>query len=100
MEEEPNLSTPRSFGEIELEMNEKGFYFSGIESLTKFAFESETALFKTVPLQTKEDIIKVTKENYLKEQDVEVEVELVDQEGLSQNQKAVYVFVKPLNQNE
>lgn len=83
---------PSAFETKKKELESQGYAFAGQEHLTTVKFQ-EDARFKTVPLQTKEEVIQKLKDHY-KDQ-TEIDVVLVDQEGLEQNQKAVYVFIRP-----
>lgn len=83
---------PRKIEEIEQEMKERGFSFCGQESLTRFKFDTEDGRFKVVFLQTREEIIDKFRED--NKEAGEIEIELIDQEGLDQCQQAVYIFAK------
>jgi len=88
----PWLNEESPLKKIEREFKDQGFTFFGQESLTKFQFDND-ARFIAVPYCTKEEIIQKYINRY-KDQGA-IEVELVDVEGLSENQKAVYVFIRP-----
>ena len=88
-EEERKLFNPRSSSEIKAEMNKKGFTSVGSESLTRFKFTKE-AKFEVEVFRTKEDVAK----EYVDRFGDGVEVVLVEEEGLSQKQQAVFVFAK------
>ena len=81
----------KSFKEIEEEMADRGFTFVGQESLTNFEFTRD-ARFLARPYRTKKDIAKEFIERH--EDLTDIEVELVDVPDLSENQEAVYVFIK------
>lgn len=87
-EAERKLFNPRTLSEIEAEMGQRGFKFMGHEGLTQFKYKD--GLFKTEQFKTKEQVLKEYQENFGKD----VEVELVDEEGLSEGQQAVLVFAK------
>ncbi|NQT50307.1 hypothetical protein HQ571_06465 [Candidatus Kuenenbacteria bacterium] len=74
------------------ELEAEGFTFAGQVSLTTTKFGKD-ARFVNVPTRTKDDVIKEYVDRY-KDQ-VEIEVKLVDVEGLTEKQEAVYVFIKP-----
>jgi len=93
MNESTEFPQEKPFSEIEEEMREKGFHYNGVRSLTTFTF-SKDAKFVAVPVKTKGEVMAEEKDYYQK-QGVEVDVELVDQAGLSQNQRAIHVFVRP-----
>lgn len=80
------------FEQIKKELGTNGFAFAGQESLTIFEF-SKDARFVAVPVRTKEQIAQEYIERYKSR--VDIEVELVDVEGLDQNQQAVYIFIRP-----
>ena len=93
MNHENTPKSQESFSDIEKRMTARGFGFSHLEPLTQFKFDPADALFKTVPLKTKEQVIEETTKSYTKNGH-EVDVELVDEVGLSEKQAAVFVFVK------
>ena len=84
-------SEKRSFTEIEKGFQERGFTFAGMESLTKIELDEKSIRFVAVPSRTKEEVIQEYSDKF---KNVDVEVELVDVGGLSEKQKAVYVFIK------
>ena len=86
-------SKESSFEKRKKELEEQGFTFAGLESLTEIKFDKEAARFITVPSRTKEDVIQEYIDKY-KDQ-VDIEVQLVDKGGLTERQQAVYVFIKP-----
>lgn len=78
--------------EQELEkIKEQGFTFAGEESLTEFKFNKDSR-FVAMQTRTKEEIIQKYIEKYKDE--LKIEVKLVHVDGLKENQKAVYVFIK------
>lgn len=89
------LSTekPKSFGEIESEMNERGFTFVGREPLTRMFFTKD-ARFIAKPFRTREDLARAYVDRFQKQSGLDVEVELIDDTSLRENQKAVYIFAK------
>ncbi len=82
------------FEQRKKELEAQGFTLVTQEPLTKFKF-TKGARFVAIPFRTKEEIIKEYIDKYKDE--VDIVVKLVDVEGLDQNQKAVYVFIKPKN---
>jgi hypothetical protein len=80
------------FEKMEREFRDRGFTLAGQESLTKFQFTKD-ARFVAVPFRTKQEIAQEYIARY--KDRVDIEVELVDVEGLNENQKAVYVFIRP-----
>jgi hypothetical protein len=88
-EAERRFFNPKAKSEIEAEMKERGFHFAGYEGLTTFKF-SKGALFEVEPVKTKEDVLL----EYQKRLGDQFEIELVEEEGLGQNQQAVLVFAR------
>lgn len=77
----------KNFSEVEQEMKTKGFSYAGLESLTRIAF-GDSARFQAVAAQSREDIKQKysNKDNY--------EVELITVPKTTENQEAVWVFIK------
>lgn len=88
-EAERKIFNPRTLSEIEAEMSQRGFHFVGHKDLTRFTFTNK-ALFKAEPFRTREDVLKEYQDRFGEA----VEVELVDDEGLKENQAAVLIFAK------
>jgi len=80
------------FEQRKKELEADGFTFVGQESLTTFKF-TENARFMAVPICTKKQIVQKYIDRYKGK--IDIEVELVDVEGLDQKQQAVYVFIRP-----
>ncbi len=89
---EGEISKGKSLEQIKAEMEAKGFQYAGWESLTTFCFTKD-ARFKTRSVRTRADVIKEYEEK-CKAKGFSAKVELVEEEGLSQGQEAVLVFVK------
>jgi hypothetical protein len=92
--EKVNQEKPRTFAEIEEEMKRQGYVFAGTEYLTKMILDSKNISFQAKVVRTKEQILA----DYRSKLSDDLEIKLIDMEGLIQNQQVVYVFLRHKSQ--
>jgi hypothetical protein len=81
------------FEKLKKEQEKEGYAYAGQEYLTETKFHQD-ARFLAVPVKTKEQIVSEQIKKYKEKDKVAVDVKLVDVEGLSENQQAVYIFIR------
>ena len=85
-------SIQKSFAQIEVEMKNRGFEFSGKEALITYGYDRDQKRFLPTAYRSHDEIVDMYRKKI--ERGKKYEIELVDVPNVSEEEESVYVFTR------